>query len=332
MAVVKPFRALRYDEAVAGPLETLVAPPYDVITPEQREELRARSPHNVVRLTLPDSEDEAGAGARGVARTGSPRRGAAGGLGARAGVRRPGRDRTPALRDRRVAQGRAVRDRHGAAARAHAPRPEGRAAAPAAGDARPARADLPALRRPGARRAARPRARPRGRGREAVADRRPVRRPRLRRQAAADRGRPPPLRDRGRLPRGGGHAGERADARRARLDERPRPRDLPHAPPLRRAQAPRERDERRRRGDRGDARRLPGRPRPRGDPRRPVRRHARATRGSRTPPTRRRPSGASATARRPSRTCCGRRGSRTSSPTRAAARCCRRRRRTSSRS
>jgi uncharacterized protein (DUF1015 family) len=59
MAVVKPFRALRYDEATAGPLETLVAPPYDVIAPEQREELRARSPHNVVRLTLPDSEQEA---------------------------------------------------------------------------------------------------------------------------------------------------------------------------------------------------------------------------------------------------------------------------------
>jgi uncharacterized protein (DUF1015 family) len=59
MAVVKPFRALRYDEAVAGPLETLVAPPYDVISPEQREELRGRSPHNVVRLTLPDSEAEA---------------------------------------------------------------------------------------------------------------------------------------------------------------------------------------------------------------------------------------------------------------------------------
>ena len=59
MAVVKPFRALRYDEAVAGPLETLVAPPYDVISAEQREELRARSPHNVVRLTLPDSEEEA---------------------------------------------------------------------------------------------------------------------------------------------------------------------------------------------------------------------------------------------------------------------------------
>src|SRR5215204_3244494 len=61
MAVVKPFRALRYDEARAGPLETLVAPPYDVISAEQREELRARSPYNVVRLTLPDSEEEAAA-------------------------------------------------------------------------------------------------------------------------------------------------------------------------------------------------------------------------------------------------------------------------------
>ena len=59
MAVVKPFRALRYDEAAAGPLETLVAPPYDVITDEQREQLRARSPHNVVCLTLPDSEEQA---------------------------------------------------------------------------------------------------------------------------------------------------------------------------------------------------------------------------------------------------------------------------------
>jgi uncharacterized protein (DUF1015 family) len=59
MAVVKPFRALRYDETVAGPLETLVAPPYDVISPEQREQLRAASPYNVVHLTLPDSEEQA---------------------------------------------------------------------------------------------------------------------------------------------------------------------------------------------------------------------------------------------------------------------------------
>jgi uncharacterized protein (DUF1015 family) len=61
VAVVRPFRALRYDPAVAGRLESLVAPPYDVIGEEQREELRGRSPYNVVHLTLPDSEDEAAA-------------------------------------------------------------------------------------------------------------------------------------------------------------------------------------------------------------------------------------------------------------------------------
>jgi uncharacterized protein (DUF1015 family) len=61
MANVQPFRALRYGEAAEGPLERPVAPPYDVISPAEREELAARSPHNVVRLTLPESEDEAAA-------------------------------------------------------------------------------------------------------------------------------------------------------------------------------------------------------------------------------------------------------------------------------
>jgi uncharacterized protein (DUF1015 family) len=58
--VVKPFRAERYDESKAGPLERLVAPPYDVLSPEQREEYLARSPYNVVHLTLPDDEEQAG--------------------------------------------------------------------------------------------------------------------------------------------------------------------------------------------------------------------------------------------------------------------------------
>ena len=56
MAVVKPFRALRYAE----PSERVVAPPYDVIAPEERERYLALDPHNVVHLTLPDSEEEAG--------------------------------------------------------------------------------------------------------------------------------------------------------------------------------------------------------------------------------------------------------------------------------
>jgi uncharacterized protein (DUF1015 family) len=56
---IEPFRALRYDPAVAGPLDELVAPPYDVISPEQRDAYLARSPYNVVHLTLPDSEEQA---------------------------------------------------------------------------------------------------------------------------------------------------------------------------------------------------------------------------------------------------------------------------------
>ncbi len=58
MAEVRPFRAERYGER-AGPLEELVAPPYDVIGPVEREEYLSRSPYNVVHLTLPDSEQQA---------------------------------------------------------------------------------------------------------------------------------------------------------------------------------------------------------------------------------------------------------------------------------
>ena len=59
MAVVQPFPALRYDERKAGPLEALVAPPYDVISSEERARLAARSPYNVVHLTLPEDEGKA---------------------------------------------------------------------------------------------------------------------------------------------------------------------------------------------------------------------------------------------------------------------------------
>ena len=60
MAEVKPFSALRYETGQAGPLEDLVAPPYDVIGPAEREQYLARSPYNVVHLTLPESEKESG--------------------------------------------------------------------------------------------------------------------------------------------------------------------------------------------------------------------------------------------------------------------------------
>jgi uncharacterized protein (DUF1015 family) len=57
MPRVEPLRALHYDPAVAGPLQALAAPPYDVIDPEQRAELQARSPHNVVAIDLPEDPD-----------------------------------------------------------------------------------------------------------------------------------------------------------------------------------------------------------------------------------------------------------------------------------
>ncbi len=61
MPTVRPFNALRYDTGVAGPLETLVAPPYDVLSDTQRLDYLARSPFNIVHLTLPDSVEQAAA-------------------------------------------------------------------------------------------------------------------------------------------------------------------------------------------------------------------------------------------------------------------------------
>ncbi len=57
MATLRPFRGLRYT-AQAGELETLVAPPYDVISPAEREELAAKNEFNAVQLTLPQSETD----------------------------------------------------------------------------------------------------------------------------------------------------------------------------------------------------------------------------------------------------------------------------------
>lgn len=49
---IAPFRALRFNPQKVGDLSRVVAPPYDVISPEAQEELYQRDPHNVVRLIL----------------------------------------------------------------------------------------------------------------------------------------------------------------------------------------------------------------------------------------------------------------------------------------
>ncbi len=53
VADVRPFRALTYT-AAAGPLGTLLSPPYDVISPDERRGYLAVSPYNAVRLILPE--------------------------------------------------------------------------------------------------------------------------------------------------------------------------------------------------------------------------------------------------------------------------------------
>ncbi len=55
MADIAPLTPLRYDLQTIA-LEQVVAPPYDVISPPEREELEARHPHNVVRLILPQDQ------------------------------------------------------------------------------------------------------------------------------------------------------------------------------------------------------------------------------------------------------------------------------------
>ena len=50
---IRPFRALRYSRELVDDLSAVVAPPYDVIGPEEHRRLLARDPRNVVRTGPP---------------------------------------------------------------------------------------------------------------------------------------------------------------------------------------------------------------------------------------------------------------------------------------
>src|SRR5439155_3830673 len=52
MALIQPFRGVRYNPAVVGDLQQVVSPPYDVISAEQQTALHLRSAYNAVRLDL----------------------------------------------------------------------------------------------------------------------------------------------------------------------------------------------------------------------------------------------------------------------------------------
>jgi uncharacterized protein (DUF1015 family) len=61
MAEIVPFRAVRYSLTRGRALADLIAPPYDLVSLEQRDELLRRSPYNIMHVSL--GEDRPGDGA-----------------------------------------------------------------------------------------------------------------------------------------------------------------------------------------------------------------------------------------------------------------------------
>lgn len=57
MAKIFPFRGLTYDPGKIGDFSSVMAPPYDVISPEHQAELYERSPRNVVRIDFSRDAD-----------------------------------------------------------------------------------------------------------------------------------------------------------------------------------------------------------------------------------------------------------------------------------
>src|SRR5262245_60737424 len=57
MPEISLLRGVRYDTARVD-LSRVLAPPYDVISDKEREELEALDPHNVVRLDLPRGDGD----------------------------------------------------------------------------------------------------------------------------------------------------------------------------------------------------------------------------------------------------------------------------------
>ena len=59
MANIRAFAGVRYNQDAVPDLDAVVAPPYDVISPDEREAYLARHPANVVRLILPEQTPQA---------------------------------------------------------------------------------------------------------------------------------------------------------------------------------------------------------------------------------------------------------------------------------
>ncbi len=56
MAGIKPFQGIRYNPSQVGSYDDVITPPFDVISPEERELLHSKSPYNYTHLILPSEE------------------------------------------------------------------------------------------------------------------------------------------------------------------------------------------------------------------------------------------------------------------------------------
>ncbi len=52
MAIIKPFRGLRYNQDIIKDISSVVTPPYDVISPQEQEQYYQNHPNNIIRLDL----------------------------------------------------------------------------------------------------------------------------------------------------------------------------------------------------------------------------------------------------------------------------------------
>ena len=57
MPEIAPFRGIRYNAGVVGNMLDVVAPPYDVISPEEQDAFYARHPNNCIRVILAKEQD-----------------------------------------------------------------------------------------------------------------------------------------------------------------------------------------------------------------------------------------------------------------------------------
>jgi len=58
MAIIKPFRGVKYNNKKIRNLEKVVSPPYDVISEQEKRDYFNSSPYNITRLILPEPDRE----------------------------------------------------------------------------------------------------------------------------------------------------------------------------------------------------------------------------------------------------------------------------------